>query len=94
VKVDKDFIPLQRGKDLKIANTEKVDVVGPICEGTVNPVAGACKSSRCLDESCFFSNTKGSFIPIASILFGPPDAPHRFQDPFPNLLIVPCPIPA
>jgi diaminopimelate decarboxylase len=32
-KVSKNFIPPQREKDLKIANTEKVDVVGPICEG-------------------------------------------------------------
>ena len=33
VKVDEKFIPLQREKDLNMADTEKVDVVGPICEG-------------------------------------------------------------
>ena len=32
-KVDEKFVPQQREKNLKMANTEKVDVVGPICEG-------------------------------------------------------------
>ncbi len=32
-KVDKHFVPQRREKDLNIADTEKVDVVGPICEG-------------------------------------------------------------
>jgi diaminopimelate decarboxylase len=32
-KVDENFVPQQREKDLNMAGTEKVDVVGPICEG-------------------------------------------------------------
>jgi len=32
-KVDKNFVPHQREKDLNMADTEKIDVVGPICEG-------------------------------------------------------------
>jgi len=31
--VDEKFVPQQRDKDLKLAGTEIVDVVGPICEG-------------------------------------------------------------
>jgi diaminopimelate decarboxylase len=32
-KVDKNFVPERRDKDLKLTGTEVVDVVGPICEG-------------------------------------------------------------
>ena len=32
MKVDKKFVPVRRGKDLKLTGTEVVDVVGPICE--------------------------------------------------------------
>lgn len=32
VKVDKEFVPDRRDKDLKLTGTEVVDVVGPICE--------------------------------------------------------------
>ena len=32
-KVDKNFVPDRRDKDLKLTGTEVVDVVGPICEG-------------------------------------------------------------
>jgi diaminopimelate decarboxylase len=32
VKVDKKFVPDRRDKDLKLAGTEVVDVVGPVCE--------------------------------------------------------------
>ncbi|MDD5327035.1 MAG: diaminopimelate decarboxylase [Phycisphaerae bacterium] len=32
-KVDKEFVPSCRHKDLQLAGTEVVDVVGPICEG-------------------------------------------------------------
>jgi len=32
-KVDKEFVPCCRDKDLQLAGTEVVDVVGPICEG-------------------------------------------------------------
>ena len=34
VKVDGKFVPHQRNKDLQLAGTEVVDVVGPICEPT------------------------------------------------------------
>jgi len=33
VKVDREFVPRQRNKDLQLGGTEIVDVVGPICEG-------------------------------------------------------------
>jgi diaminopimelate decarboxylase len=33
VKVDNQFVPNRRDKDLKLTGTEVVDVVGPICEG-------------------------------------------------------------
>ncbi|MCD4678132.1 MAG: diaminopimelate decarboxylase [Desulfobacula sp.] len=34
VQVDKNFIPVKRVNGLEMENTETVDVVGPICEGT------------------------------------------------------------
>ncbi len=33
-KVDKKFVPIRRDKDLQLAGTDVVDVVGPICEST------------------------------------------------------------
>ncbi len=32
-RVEQQFVPSERAKDLKIAGTEQVDIVGPICEG-------------------------------------------------------------